>query len=78
MARMTEETCTHALGSYKDKGFSAYESDDHTLVIEHYGETIARLNATKATIDEIQHVCHQHLNEDILLRRHSYPRPHRG
>lgn len=75
---MTEEICTHALGGYKKHGFIAYETDDHTLVIEHYGEVIARLNATKTTIAELQQVCHQHLNEDILLGRHDYPRPHRG
>ena len=66
MARLVEAICTHALGEYRDKGFKAYESDDHILVLEHDGEVIIRFNASKATIEELQQACHQHLNEHTL------------
>lgn len=67
MAKLAQAICTAALGEYKDKGFTAYEDGDHFLVIEHYGEEIARFNATKVELEEIKKVCHQHYNEDILL-----------
>jgi len=67
MSRLAEKICTAALGEYKDKGFKAYEEDDHFLAIEHYGEVIAHFFSATATIEEIQKACHQHLNEDILL-----------
>lgn len=67
MARLAEQLCTASLGEYKDKGFAAYEMDDHFLVIEHHGKVIARFFSSTATIEEIQKACHQHYNEDILL-----------
>ena len=67
--RLVEAICTAALGEYKNKGFKAFEADDHTLVIEHDGEVIARLNAAKTSLGEIQQACHQHWNEDILFGR---------
>ena len=67
MSRLAEGICTAALGEYKDKGFTAHETDDHLLVIEHYGKEIARYNVTKVELEEVKQDCHQHYNEDILL-----------
>lgn len=69
MSRLAEAICTAGLGKYKDLGFTAYEDDDHFLVIEHHGKEIARYNVTKVELEEVQQDCHQHYNEDILLGR---------
>lgn len=66
MAKMLEIYCTKALGEYAELGFAAHE-DDHFLVVEHYGQEIARYNATTVSFDEVLKDCHQHYNEDILL-----------
>jgi len=69
MPRLAEGICTSALGEYKNKGFKAYEEDDHFLALEHNGEVFAHFFSSTATIVAIQQACHQHLNEDILLGR---------
>lgn len=66
MAKMLEEYCTRMLGEYAKQGFTAHEDDDHFLVVEHYGEEIARFNANKITITKMQLACHQHLNKDVV------------
>jgi len=76
MVRLAKDYCTKALGEYKDLGFIAYEADDHTLIIEHFSEVIARFNAHAATIENIQRACHQHYNEDIVdAAKHFIPYP---
>jgi uncharacterized protein YozE (UPF0346 family) len=67
MAKLAEEYCTKALGEYAELGFTAHEDDDHFLVVCHYGEEIARYNATTVKFDEVLKDCHQHYNEDVLL-----------
>ena len=66
MTRLAESLCSKALGEYKDRGFTAYEKDDHTLVLEHDGQEIKQLNALTVTPTALQDVCHQHLNEDLF------------
>ena len=66
MPKLAQELCTRGLGKYAEMGFTAYEEDDHTLVLEHEGKFVGRFSVTGVTLEELQKACHQHLNEDIF------------
>ncbi len=67
MGRLAEAVITAGLGGYADRGFRAYEDDDHVFILEHDGKIIGRFSAVAVTPQEIQDACNQHLNEDIFV-----------
>lgn len=58
---MTTGTQFQELGAFAQRGFTLEQPDDHTLLLQHDGELVARFGQTGATPSRLQAECAWHL-----------------